>query len=126
MQRGACDASLGLIMQRADGRARRQPGYGDGTPRPKARCALNGARRLQTPRGGRDRTNGSGANASSPRADRTDNASRASQPIAVAISSHPDAYMYIFAFIFVFVYLLFAQGALGAFSPGLPGIFCTF
>ena len=57
---------------------------------------------------------------------RTDNASRASQPIAVTISSHPDVYLYLFAFIFGFVYLVFAQGALGAFSPDLPGIICTF
>lgn len=60
------------------------------------------------------------------RAARTDNASRASQPIAVTISSHLDVYLYLFAFIFGFVYLVFAQGTLGAFSPGLPGIFCTF
>ena len=57
---------------------------------------------------------------------RTDNASRASQPIAVTISSHHDVYLYLFAFIFGFVYLVFAQGALGAFSPDLPGIICTF
>lgn len=60
------------------------------------------------------------------RAARTDNASRASQPITVTISSHPDAYMNFFALLFGFAYLFFAQGAMGAFSPGLPGIFCTF